>query len=163
MISLSLGRLYSTNLTILQWFACGIIYSECLIDTVFQLVVKLSVAQSWVIVIFPTTFSPVFLAPHVEAMDPSDPSGQELKGLAAKMALPEQEVDHLDVQFRHYDFDGSGALDLEVPPLGDGRGVYSDGFSLSAWGVKGSLSVSWLVKIHNIHVSFIYYNVYIYI
>ncbi|CAL1147893.1 unnamed protein product [Cladocopium goreaui] len=46
-------------------------------------------------------------------MDPSDPSGQELKGLAAKMALPEQEVDHLDVQFRHYDFDGSGALDLE--------------------------------------------------
>lgn len=40
-------------------------------------------------------------------------SNEELKGLAAKMALPEQEVDHLDVQFRHYDFDGSGALDLE--------------------------------------------------
>ena len=62
----------------------------------------------------------------------------ELKGLAAKMALPEQEVDHLDVQFRHYDFDGSGALDLEVPVKlkvdvgdegdegdeGDGRGVF---------------------------------------
>ena len=29
------------------------------------------------------------------------------------MGLPEQEVDHLDVQFRHYDFDGSGTLDLE--------------------------------------------------
>jgi len=32
---------------------------------------------------------------------------------------------------------------------------------LSGWGVKGSLSVSWLVKIYNIHVSFIYYNIYI--
>lgn len=40
-------------------------------------------------------------------------SNEELKGLAAKMGLPEQEVDHLDVQFRHYDFDGSGTLDLE--------------------------------------------------
>lgn len=27
------------------------------------------------------------------------------------------QVDHLDVQFRHYDFDGSGTLDLEVPEL----------------------------------------------
>lgn len=81
------------------------------------------------------------MAPHVKAMDPTDPSGQELKGLAAKMALPEQEVDHLDVQFRHYDFDGSGALDLEVPPLGDGRGRTLM-VELSGWGVKGSLSVS---------------------
>ncbi|CAJ1401396.1 unnamed protein product [Effrenium voratum] len=40
-------------------------------------------------------------------------SNEELKGLAIKMGLPEQEVNNLDVQFRHYDFDGSGTLDLE--------------------------------------------------
>lgn len=40
-------------------------------------------------------------------------SNEELKGLALKMGLPEQEVSHLDVQFRHYDFHGSGTLDLE--------------------------------------------------
>lgn len=40
-------------------------------------------------------------------------SNEELKGLANKLGLPEQEVNNLDIQFRHYDFDGSGTLDLE--------------------------------------------------
>ncbi|CAE7388813.1 Cetn4 [Symbiodinium pilosum] len=40
-------------------------------------------------------------------------SNEELKNLANKLGLPEQEVNNLDVQFRHYDFDGSGTLDLE--------------------------------------------------
>ena len=76
------------------------------------------------------------MAPHVK--NECDPSpAQELKGLAAKMALPEQEVDHLDVQFRHYDFDGSGALDLEAP-LVEGRKALM--VEVSAWGVRSSFS-----------------------
>ena len=40
-------------------------------------------------------------------------SNEELKHLAMKMGLPEQEVSRLNVQFRLYDFDGSETLDLE--------------------------------------------------
>mmetsp|Transcript_26909 Transcript_26909/g.62499 ORF Transcript_26909/g.62499 Transcript_26909/m.62499 type:complete len:761 (-) Transcript_26909:226-2508(-) len=48
-------------------------------------------------------------------------SNEELKGLATKLGIPEQEVNTLDVQFRHYDYDGSGTLDLE-----EVRNVFAD-------------------------------------